>query len=587
MLDVEPLIRDELARLSPFDGTERGRWETVLERARDARRPGRERRRRTLVAAAVGLAAVVIVAVAVAAGSGGFRGWLTGAPGRPASTAAKAAFERATRSWRGFPPSTQLRQLVVARVDGVRYELDGFRGAGSLCVRLVANGAATTTRLECAPLAELRAVDVPALVLGVDSSFGSAGSEATYGPFTLMRPKAAVTFGVLADHVDHVAIIHRTPTPTRVFVSGDAFLAVSPGQSPFDTTIRIVASAGGRSAAVPFAQAATLVNPPTSSGPRPAGPTNVDRTLTSGAISWFARRQPRGVAVPRNLHHIVGASPEAIFARMITPDPAAPERLVVSISPAGKRYFGGRLRNNREVCAELVGGRYEGGDCWPAGRLFSTGPVATAVIIQQGGQVGVVTGLAADSVASLRAFPAVGPPRSVAVNDNGFFLAATARDFPLRVVAYDAAGRIVGNKVLLGTAAPAGAQRAPAPAPGAVWRRVLTNRAGTVYTIRSTSGGVCTAFKAIGSTGAGMECGDTLPPRGLSVGVGTERGHSFVAGLAGAEIRQLRITLRNGHVVSIRGIRGYVFVRLAGTTRVGRIEGLDAHGRTVVTERYP
>ena len=50
----------------------------------------------------------------------------------------------------------------------------------------------------------------------------------------------------------------------------------------------------------------------------------------------------------------------------IAPDPGAPERMVVSIRPAGNVYFSGHLRNNFQVCAEVVGGRYRfGASCSP------------------------------------------------------------------------------------------------------------------------------------------------------------------------------------------------------------------------------
>src|SRR4051812_34483612 len=100
MLDVEPVIVAELERLAagPVRGTD---WADVV-----ARTAAPSRGRRTIVIAAAATLTLLIVAVAVAATFGGFRSWLTGEPGHPASASAQAAFDRATRSWRGFPRST-------------------------------------------------------------------------------------------------------------------------------------------------------------------------------------------------------------------------------------------------------------------------------------------------------------------------------------------------------------------------------------------------------------------------------------------------------------------------------------------------
>jgi hypothetical protein len=585
MLDVEPVIRDELERLGA-DGTPAPDWADVLARTQVEAPRGRRRAPLLVAAAALGL---VVVAVALAASYGGFRTWLTGEPGTPASQSAKSAFARATRSWQGFPRSTQLRQLVTADVAGVHYELDGFRGAGSLCLRAVVTGGASASRLACAPLSELRSTKAPALVLAVDSAVGKTHARVTDGPMTLSRPTAAISFGVLADDVTDVSIVHRRHTPTRVFVSGDAFLAVSPGLSPFDPTAKIVASAGAAHASVPFVHSSAPLSPPPSVVlPKPAGPTGTQTIVHTGSIRWFARRRPRGVAVPPGAARI-GAAGKAIFARMIAPDPSQPERMVVSLRPAGTRYFGGRLHDNRAMCAELVGGRYQGGGCRPAGRLFSTGPFTLDVTVQRGGQVAVVSGLAADGVASLEEFPAVGRPRRVTSHDNGYFFAATIGDFPIRLVAYDARGRIIGNTTFAGLV-PAAPFRIVSPAPGAHWKRVLVNRAGSVYEIPSTTGGTCAAFKIGG--GVGTSCDQTVSADGLTVSVGSDSHHGFVEGIAGSRVREVRVTLANGRQTLVRPVRRYLLLRLAHPAlhdrayRVTRIDGLDANGRVVVRRRF-
>lgn len=585
MLDVEPVIKGELEHLA--GGAEpAGDWADVLARAGARRRPGRGR---ALLLLAAAIAALVVAAIAVAASFGGFQSWLSGEPGKPASPNQQAAFERVTRSWHGFPHATQLRELVTADVRGVHYELDGFRGAGSLCLRFVATGSASTAQLACAPLADLRAARAPGLVLQADEAIGKSASTVTEGPMTLPRPVAAVTFGVLADGVQRVAITHRRPAATQVFVAGDAFVAITPGLSPFNVTTKIVASAGKASAAIPFVPSGAPLSAPVSVAlPKPTGPIAVQRKVTGGAIRWFARREPRGTAVPASLQSVLGTGKGVAFARLITPDPSQPERMIVSIRPAGSAYFGGRLRNDRQVCSELVGGRYQATGCWPAGRMFSTAPFTFGLEVQRGGQVDVVSGLASDDVATMKLFPAIGGPRPIALHDNGYYVAATLEDLPIRIVAYDHAGRVVGDKVFTGSLPPP--HSFPSPAAGARWTKVLANKWGSVYTAPSTDGGLCVAFTMDGGTSDG--CDAKVVPGVLSLMLGSDTRYSWVAGQVPANVRRLRVHLRNGRVVEFGPIHRYVLYRFDHSTlvdhgyRIIRADGLDAGGRTIIVQRY-
>jgi hypothetical protein len=338
---------------------------------------------------------------------------------------------------------------------------------------------------------------------------------------------------------------------------------------------------------VPFLRGGTPFSPPAPVVlPSPSGPTGVQQQVAGGAIRWFARRELRGQAAPQDVIRSVAGSRKVIFARLIVPDPSEPVRMVISISPAGARYFSGRLRNNRQVCAQLVG-PYETGDCWPAGRLFSTEPFTWGADVQRGGQVVAVAGLAADGVAALKAYPAIGSPRPITIHDNAYFLAATPQDFPLRLVAYASGGQPIGNKVLNGPAF-TGTAQSPAPEPGAKWRTVLVNSSGAVYTVRSTTGGLCTAFKLDG--GAGMGCDETVSAREISVGVGADRSHGWVEGLVGSDVRQLRLTLRNGQAITVGPVHRYVLYRLEHSPLrdrrygVKQIEGLNGSGKAIVTQ---
>lgn len=590
MLDVEPVITAELEQLFAAPVPEPD-WAEARARARHSHRPEPPRtpRRLLVLAAAVGLA-VAVVAVAIAAALGGFSTWLHGQPGEPASSAAQTAFDRSTRSWRGFPRSTRLRQLVTADVAGGHYTLYGFRGAGSLCLRLVVTGSPSGTQLACAPLAELRARRAPALVLAADLTLGSSGRTVTQGPLSLHGSLAAVSFGVLADGIGRIDVSHQTPAPTHVFIGGDAFLAISPRLSPFNATTAITAIAGTTRAAVPFAPQPTPYRfgpPPTLSRPSPVGPSTVQRTVKGGGISWFAHRQRRGHPVPAHLHGVLADKANTIFARMLTPDPTIPERVLVSIRPAGNAYFGGRLRNNRQVCAELVGGRYAGGGCWPAGRLFTTAPFTAVVTQQFGGQVVAITGISSDQVARLALYSATGAKQQVPLGDNAYIALATLADYPIRLIAYDNAGHVIGVKTFegdLNTPIIAG------PAAGARWHRVLTNATGSVYTVRSSTGGTCAGFRETSNV-ATWRCDQSITPNELALSTGNDEKQSVILGRVGTNIARIRIHLRSGRTITLKPTQGYILQQLPQVSRdpsagVTEVQGLDSTRRLIANQRF-
>ena len=123
MIDVEPLIRDELPRLLPT-AADRADWEDVVGRAA---RSGQRWPRRPLVFALAAALAVLVAAAALAATLGGFDDWLRGAPGKPASEEARRAL-----------PSSQ-RALVGGLSDehgASRADQDGSRRAQIRALRL-------------------------------------------------------------------------------------------------------------------------------------------------------------------------------------------------------------------------------------------------------------------------------------------------------------------------------------------------------------------------------------------------------------------------------------------------------------------
>jgi hypothetical protein len=587
VIDVEPLIVSGLDRLIPLPSGEAADWQAVLSAAGMGRR--RRVTRLRLAVAVVCLAALgaIVVATPVGATLGhgfeAFTTWVSGSPGKPASRDEQRAFNRATRSWSGFPQGTELRRLVQTRKGGASFALEGFRGAGSLCLRLSVSGSESARTHICPPLAALRASQQPALVVAANFGVG-ASRQASTGPFSFARSNFLVTFGVIADGVQRVELAHADGTTSLARLSGDSFLAVEQATSP---VTRAFATAGRRRVALSLTAFPSPYGGPQTSGPKLSaqGPQEVQRVVHGGAIRWLARREPRGIAVPRTVHNIVGVLPDVIFHREITPGPAAPERMVVSVRPAGAAY-GPHLRNKLQVCAEVVGGRFSASGCWPAGRLFSTAPFSFALSEQAGLQTTTIAGLASDEVSKLTLYLATGREVSVPLHDNGYLINAVKADYPLRLVARDNAGLVIGIKTFTSQET---RRTGPVPVVNARWATVVRNRIGSVFTAPSTTGGSCYAIR-IGTVTSGPTCASPPTATALQVGVGWNKQGTEITGRAGSEIAHIVVRLGNGQMQTITPVRGYVLAAgpppAAATPNadpVLSITALGANGQAVAT----
>jgi hypothetical protein len=597
MIDVEPLIIEQLDELVPAPGAASADWHDVERRSATDERRTRPRRR--LVLATGILLGVVFVAVAVAQSIGGFSGWLTGEPGKPAPAAQQEAFSRSIRSWTGFPAGTKLRQLVQTKAGGATYTLYGFRGDGSLCLRLVVTGNESAHELACPPLSLLRSSSEPALVVVADYGVGIGKKPASTPAlpiFELRPPQALVTLGIVADGVDQVDITHDTGKTAHAVLGGDAFLSVDEAPSSGSHLTAVRAIAGGQGVSVPFALPPTPFSwSASTTTPLVAhGPAKVQRVVRGGAIRWLARREPIGVPVPKNVQHTVGVLSSVIFAREIAPDPSAPERIVVSVGPAGKAYSGLHLLNKLRVCAAVVGGRYGGGgNCWPAGRLFSSAPFNWSVTDGGSNQFTTITGLAADTVAQLRLYLGSGQQEAVALHDNGYLVEAPSTAYPLRLVGYDSQGRVIGIVTFRGnTGLPAGAPARAQPVANAHWRMVLKDGAGEILVAPSTTGGTCYAIHW--SHGGQINCPPALPADSVNVEIdGGDKRAAAAYIRAGTAIKAVVVRYRNGHAQTIELANGLALAAIpAGdATETGSFAndlasytGLDANGRALVTQ---
>ena len=588
MIDVEPLIIEKLDRLVPAPGTAGLDWRDVKHRA------GVMRPRRRRVLTAVVLLALLFVAVGFTRSLGGFGGWLNGEPGKPASTAQQRAFARSIRSWAGFPQATTLRQLAATTVDGARYTLDGFRGAGSLCLRLLVSGGQSADELSCPPLSQLRASSAPALVVAADYGVGEGKKQPSGLPFPFygFTPAALVTVGIVADGVQKVEVAYSDGTTAEAVVSGDTFVAVADRPAASDHLTHVWAIAGGNRVSVPFVLQPTPFEWPAATAPQLSahGPSQVQRVIHGGTISWLAHRQPIGVPVPNNVHGI-GTSKTALYAREITPNPSAPERMVVTIVPNHDIRSGHHFGGPYQVCLDVIGGRYRGGGCWPTEQLFSTAPFSEGINTESGSQYATVAGLASDDVARITLYLGSGQTEAVPLNDNAYLIEAPIIDYPLRLVAYDNHGLVIGIITLQGnTPRPKGAPQPPQPVANAKWRHLFTNSAGAVLTAPSTNGGTCYAIAQPGG-GGGISCQRKLTADELHFGAfwSPKQGATLDV-RSGSAIAEVIIQYKNGHRQTVKPTDGIALAKIptADTSStifhgVVALTGLDASGHMVKT----
>ena len=394
MIDVEPLIRAELERLVPASMT-RGDWDDVVRRSgvrpRLARRP--------LVLAFAALVAVLAAAAAVATSLGGFDRWLAGSPGKPAPRAEQQRFEAANgRSWAAFPRGTKLRELLRTRAGGRSFVLYGFRSGNTVCLRLRGESRREQAQ-ECAPVSTLTRISSPVLVVVADRTFSDQRN----------RPSAQVSFGIAADGVSRVDI-DATDGRHHAVLGGNAYLFVQDEPNTGNRVLGIsaVGPTGARSRLAfvgpqnPFGRASTR---------RPPGPTKVEARIANPRIGWHLRGERRGG--PRGL---------------VKPDPLSDTLVGLE----------------GEYClVTVIGGTDESRSCSPGRSFFGLGPLN--VTMTGGGSEFVgIHGAVADGVRRVTIFMVDGTRQPTAMRHNLFTALVPAALLPVRIVAYDVRGRVVG-----------------------------------------------------------------------------------------------------------------------------------------------
>ena len=444
MIDVDDTLREEMAKLIP--SFRPGDWDEVVAIAGDA--PVRPVRRWAAVAAFAATAALVVSAAtplgaSIVHGVGNFSSWLTGEPGTPASTKAQQAFNRANaRSWIGFPAGTKLRHLttVADRADGSQVELLGFRAGSTLCLRIVVTGKTTASTRSCAPLADLRQAGSPVRVIVVDRGFGAGKKYAWYGTDRIHSPALQVTTGIVADGVKKVVVRDRSGRHVLP-VTANAFLYVASTPDVEQRLISISAQTRSGLVSVPFAPAPFGFGGVPASQKVAPGPTKVERQVGGGTIGWLDRRELRGQPLsilPSRSRTLI--TKHVVFGRVVAPDPGRPVRVALTLSTS---RHGGRATG---VCSWLIyPGGGAGGGCAVRADLFKTEPITFGASLNSGSdQFMTLNGLASDDVARIVVFLANGQTMKVPLRDNTYLVDIARSQMPVRLVAYDAHGRVIG-----------------------------------------------------------------------------------------------------------------------------------------------
>jgi len=532
-------------------------WPDVLRRVRP------QLWRRPAVLALAATVAVLVTAVGVTAALGGFDRWLSGKPGRPASASDQQRFRAANgRSWAAFPTGTQLRQLIDTTVGGKRYVLFGFRSGNQICLRLRAVSLGHTLDPACTPAQMLAHLEAP-----IDVVVPNAGLSDQYG-----HPSAEFSYGIVADGVTRVDV-EATDGRHRAVVGGNAYLWAESEPNTGNQVTRIIATGLGT-------RVTTLTFPRTDLGLRAVpmtaatipGPTRLQATIEHPRISWYQRREPRGMSIAAaKLTSQQRKDLELMdkgFTRLVKPDPLS--NVVVGLSG--------------NFCVLAIGiGVGEG--CSTAGGFFQQGPL-NGVEQYASGSASVVVGAAADRVSRIVLFTADGQRQRVALRDNLYSAFVPAGE-AAKLVAYDARERVVGIQMISGFGA-------AGPPPGSLRNLQLTTRVrgpnGAVGTIRV--GQVvdhlrCWAARfSTGQSQTGCKVAYPTGPWTYVESVQPAGRDLFVIGYVRPPVVSVRLRFADGSTIAARPVAGmFLFAipraHLSRTRQLAFVIGDDAHGKHV------
>jgi hypothetical protein len=410
MNEFSSLVFDQLDAYTPEP---RGLpdWADVVARARRAQARG-------LIVALAAALTLFGSAAAVTAALGGFDRWLSGEPGKPASSAEQEKFQEANgRSWATFPKDTKLRELIRSDVDGKSYVLFGFRSGDTLCLKLKAVSLGHSTGASCTPKATLAHATAPIVVVNRDWGLDDRHAHAS----------AQVSFGIAADGVTRVDV-SATDGSHRAAIGGNAYLFVENEPNTGNRVLAVSAlSSNGRRTTIRFGKTYGLGWQAEKAARSLRGPHRVEARIPHPTIGWYARGEHRGRS-GKQLESTLGIAPPGSYVK---PDPLSD--IVVGL--------------DGNICLVVVAdGRGMG--CNTRDAFFALGPLNVMTTGGGGAEGMVVAGAAADGIAKLTVFGSDGQTLAVSLRDNLFATRVALSQFPIRLVGYDRDGRVAAIRTL-------------------------------------------------------------------------------------------------------------------------------------------
>jgi hypothetical protein len=241
-----------------------------------------------------------------------------------------------------------------------------------------------------------------------------------------------------------------------------------------------------------------------------------------------------------------------------------------------------------EVCRVVVQTSSEGAGCGES--LFNDRPIAFGESITNGGnQFAVIDGVAADGVARVEIFLAGGGSEDVPIRDNLFVALVPRARFPVRVVGYDAVGRVVSTELSEGEGPPAPQAAVQSVRP--VLRVTGPNGALGILRLGEPAGGVrCWSLDfSRGGGGGGCTPWPYAGPPPLALGVQPAGDDVFLTGQVVARVAKVELRLPGGEVEQVRPLAGHVVFPvparyLDGQRHVVVATGLDAGGDVVARQ---
>ena len=449
-MDVEPLIRNELELAVPQPSPERADWQEVRRRAGEP-----NARRRAVVAAIVAALAAGGIAVSPLGGAisstlGGFSDWLTGTPGEEVEPRIQREFERANeRLGARFPGNPQLRRLLSLDLDGRKFFLYGFETRQAVCLRVaVRTVGGAGPQAACVSRADLRRSGDLVLPVKGNLTVGHIGRLPRLGTDPPTIPRYLLTFGIAAAEVTSVSVDADSGTTAAVVGNGAFLHVLEPGRRGVWSRTITATTRAGRTNVVPISLHVSG-QPPLQTGLKARGPATVERSASGGTIGWFERKEPRGVPA----RGLVGSRDCCTgFARVVYPDPDDFLGVAIGDRTIAPRHAW-RLRTFPAgadvVCTGLVSAGGFASGCRETSRLFGDGPLELSWGFSGAGQqFWIVSGLASDDVARIEVFLGDGNHWTAPLRDNATAFRVQRAKFPVRVVGYDDAGKVIAVRAI-------------------------------------------------------------------------------------------------------------------------------------------